>query len=1517
MPKKRILSFILCLIMLGSCLPYNFVFADSGGKNERMVYLHAQGENPTNTPDMSTVYMNETTDLYFAVDNPNKGAYENGKHTEPQYDLNGYTVTIYFDPSYFDYAAQGSSPIDYTVPDRQAQTSPGDTESTGSGDVSDVPTETGYYPYRQGSSSAVINGKTYKTAYLTVFFSGSWLPQKNDTQKWYNLCKLPLTPKKTGSTQVFFDTTGEDGKSVELFAKNTSEELSDQTFDCTYINGGYHTINIRDKNRPSAPTADLPEGKYTEKQTVTLTAEKGCEIWYSTDGENYEKYTSPIEFDISTTIKCYAKRVTDGKTSNTVTFNYEIVPEPPYLFVEKSGAKQLITNIYSDYDEFTVYVSDKSVYGNIDDANEVYYTFSDISEDNFTEGTDPEKEWVKVTKTNPTIEITKKRVVRLITKKLSEYSDVSTYYLSIKPAKVTADKPSGEYGEKLDVMLSCPTTDAEIYYTLDGSDPIANGIKYLDPITLAKDTTLRAAAKFDGQYSDISSYYYIFKSFDDFGIDAFYPSGVYEGSVNVTLTANNPEKSIKYSTDNGTTWLDYKKTLVIDKDTIILAKAGSGGDWGNAYTFTYKIKPMPPVFAPESAQFTNASEITVFCVESTSETTDRFKLYYTLDGSDPITSGTRIQADADSDSAVIDIKKYTVISAVVLKDDSTYSSVVTHSYDIVMKKPSQPITTLTPGNYTRKIGDESGFSTQFMPVSEETKIYYTVSYNGDFVSDPVPNTTGTVQYDGTPIGVKGHTIIKAIAVNIFGIKSDVGIFEYTVTPEAPKAAPSATVSGNLPVVPITAVKGSTVKYEINGFKNEFVCDDGKFYLDTKTGNAYKDEACTEPLGNQNDNTLSAPAVLNISAHLDGVESLENRYTYNVSDADTLAAPYADKETAEYEEISVDADDNLLYIHLYSLNSGDTIEYKLNNAANWTDYDGNDGNSVKINNDTILQIRSKKDGKYSAVSSYVYNFVPLAPIITLPSGRYSKSNAVTTKIEYDSRAPKNRNYDIYYRPNGEKRDFRYNNIELEINHTMSFKAYVKNNTTGRVSKNAINYYIIESESTMGGSVYVASPYDVSRISADVLSTGDYAEGIKLLTQNKNASIHYFYSYTLKETGDSRATTDRAYDNIPISVNSAMSDITINAWLEDENGRIADSDMTHKIEFVHLNIPKTSLGSDKVEFSAGTAYTLINEYSNDKNILLYYTLDGSDPTDESNANRKLYGGETLTLNEAVTVKAVYLSVCGKCVWCKDDKPELCTDKVYGRTGEYKYTVPTVIHMGGGGGGGGRTSTDNTRKYTKDVFGNEHPTHIGYINGYPDGSVQPNGNITREEITSILYRIVNHDYEKPFAATGEVFDDVKTDRWSAHDIEYMSEKGIVLGYPDGEFKPENNLTRAEFAALISRFAKLEKTDAENPFPDLDKSHWAYDDILKLSASGLMQGYEDGTYRPEDMITRAEVMTVINKILGRNPSESYVKSLDLDPFTDLTKDKWYYTAVLEATVTHNYFLDNKNTEIKWEDCK
>ncbi len=1525
-------------------------------KSLRTVYLHAQGKNPTVTPNVSTVYMGDTAEIYFAVDKPNKGDYnadatvEAEKHLEPHYDLNGYTVKIYFDPAFFAFVNDSSSPIDYTVPDNNLDESGSDKEEVGSGDdmeeVDNTPQKPGYFPYKHGSTGTVeINGKDYRSAYATIFFSGSWLPMEeeeldedgNPIPAWYNLAKLPLTPLKTGNTEVFIDVDGADEFTLELFAKNTTDEYS-QTFLFDTVNGGYHQIIIRDKLKPDPPVPNPIAGKYTEKQYVELIAEEGCDIYYSVDGGvTIHKYVpgEKIEIERTNEIVTYAKRISDGRDSNTVTYTYQIVPKAPVLY-DDDDTSILIPNIYSEYTTYEVLVSENTPFASIDDQNEIFYTFGTLElDESLTDedaDPDPETEWVKLPKSTQSIEITKSETVRLYTRNMvtGEVSDVSVYYLSVKPDVVESSHPSGEYDTKIDVQLTTKTAGAEIYYTTNQTDPITNGILYDPdiPITLYRDTTIRAVAKYDGVYGDITSFYYLFTMRDDYGVDAFYPSGVYEGSVNVTLTPYNPENTVKYSTDGGKTWKDFDELLVIDTDTEILAKAvDPEGKEGEVYTFTYKIKPLAPEFAPESTQFTNSDKVTIFSPESTNATTERYDLYYTIDGTDPITSKTRIHANEQSDSATITINDYTVVSAVVLKDGKSYSNVVTHSYDIVTKKPIKPITTLTPGNYTHEIGNTDGFSTKFLPIPEGTQIYYTISYDGTFTADPIPGEDGTYLYDGNPIDVKGHTIIKAVAVNVFGVKSDIGIFEYIVTPEAPVAAPSGSVSGDkLPIVMVNAVKGSTVKYEIGEgdekFENEFVADDETFYIDTNTGNAYLDPDCTLRLGEKNEGTISSPAILHIKAELDNIESEPNTYIYSLSNNEKqLAPPYPDKDTGVYEEIRVieGDEDTVLEIKLYSINYGDTIQYKLDTDDEWTDYSSS--KSIKLTEDAVLLLRSEKDGNYSAVVSYVYNFVPLPPIITLPSGTYSTNLGLPiTMIELDPRAPKNKDYNIFYRRNGDPGDFRYMGTELEIEHTMSFKAYVINEDSERTSKNTIHYYIIENQDAASGSVYVATPYDVPRISAHVLATGEYAKGIKLLTNNKDAKIQYHYTYTTVD-GKRATTNDYIYDNAaPIFVNSSMEDISITAKLLDKDGNeIENSEKTFYIDFIHLEVPLTSLAlanPTQIEYKKNTLYTLIDDYPNDDTIVLYYTLDGSDPSDPNNPERKIYAGEEFKLTKETTVKTVYFSACDggtqTCVECRNDKIQDCLNGVYGAVGTYTYNVPTKT---GGSSGGGTTVTE--RKYTVDYFGFEHPTHISYIKGYPDGSVQPDGQITREEMAAILYRVKNKQYEEPFKTTGEVFPDVEKNRWSVTEIEYMTYHGVIKGYPEGDFRPTGHLTRAEFAALIRRFTDLPDSEDENIFPDLSEDHWAYGDIMALYSIGFLNGYEDGTMRPDNTITRAEVMKVMNIILGRKPIESYVKSLEVNPFNDLETDKWYYVDVLEATITHNYYLNNGGYEYKWEDIK
>ena len=889
MTSKKIISLLLCIVMLTGLFS-NFALADSAEKTTRTVYLHAQGRNPDVTVNNSTVYIGENADIYFSIDNPNKGDYDKATdtHKEPQYDLNGYTLRIFFDATYFDFAGNSSAPIDYKIPDENIDTSEKDDEELGEDTGTNVPQTKGYFVYKHGNGTYTLGEKTYASAYITVFYSGGYVPQKEDGQLWYDLAKLSLVPKKTGSTFVFLDVdSGDEDYTLELFAKNQSDELSDQTFTYNVINGGYHYITIKDKTKPAPPVATPGSGSYVDKVTVELTQEKGLPIYYTLDGSEPAgnpqriKYDGPIEIEMDTTIKACSFREADDKYSNSVSYEYKIIPDRPYLFDED---KVILPDINSLYTKSDVYVSDKDVFGNIEDGSEVYYTFAELDAQNPVIGTNPETDWVKVEKMNPVIEIDKNRTVRLITDKLGKYSEVALYYFTIKPLAPESNYYSGEYDKKIDVTLSCDTEGAVIYYTTDGSDPQTNGLEYTNiPITLFKDTTLRAVSFYDGEWSDKVSYYYIFNFYDDFGVDAFYPSGVYEGSVNVTLTPNNPHNTVMYHTGDGQ-WKVYDDVLVLDSDTDLVAKAveydenGSVKTEGEEYTYVYKIKPLPPEFAPESTQFTNANKITVYTIETTESNTSRYKLYYTLDGTDPITSRTRILADDASDTAVIDITKYTVVTAVVLKDGVSYSNVVKHSYDIVTVKPVKPLTTLAPGYYIHEIGGE-GFETQFMPVPKGTKIYYTINYDGTLCPDPVPNTEGTYEYDGTSfIDIKGNTVIKAVAVNSFGVKSDIGIFPYVVTPEAPKAAPSATINGTeLPLVPVDAVDGSTVKYTIGGFTNEFAnSGDERFYIDTSTGMAYRDELRTQQLGAINTSINTGNVTLTISATLDGIESDVNR-----------------------------------------------------------------------------------------------------------------------------------------------------------------------------------------------------------------------------------------------------------------------------------------------------------------------------------------------------------------------------------------------------------------------------------------------------------------------------------------------------------------------------------------------------------------------------------------------------------------------------------------------------------------
>jgi len=192
-----------------------------------------------------------------------------------------------------------------------------------------------------------------------------------------------------------------------------------------------------------------------------------------------------------------------------------------------------------------------------------------------------------------------------------------------------------------------------------------------------------------------------------------------------------------------------------------------------------------------------------------------------------------------------------------------------------------------------------------------------------------------------------------------------------------------------------------------------------------------------------------------------------------------------------------------------------------------------------------------------------------------------------------------------------------------------------------------------------------------------------------------------------------------------------------------------------------------------------------------------------------------------------------------------------------------------------------------------------HILYIVGYPDGEVKPNNNITREEVVAALYRLLDPSYRASIDTDDCYFPDVEEGRWSYDAVAAFQNAGHVVGDPDGSFRPSSPITRAEFVTIVNHFAPSEAEHNGSRFADV-AGHWAEDAINASSIDwSWVTGYEDGTFRPNAYITRAEAVTIINKMLVRYGD---VESTFAKQWPDLFESDWYYAAMIEATTAHDY---------------
>lgn len=194
-----------------------------------------------------------------------------------------------------------------------------------------------------------------------------------------------------------------------------------------------------------------------------------------------------------------------------------------------------------------------------------------------------------------------------------------------------------------------------------------------------------------------------------------------------------------------------------------------------------------------------------------------------------------------------------------------------------------------------------------------------------------------------------------------------------------------------------------------------------------------------------------------------------------------------------------------------------------------------------------------------------------------------------------------------------------------------------------------------------------------------------------------------------------------------------------------------------------------------------------------------------------------------------------------------------------------------------------------------------HLAFLSGYANGTFEPDRNMTRAEVTTMFARLLT---EKMAAdqTYSNTFSDVAKSHWAANYIGYMQQFGIITGYADGSFRPDASVTRAEFAAIASRFERL--TEGTKSFSDVPSSHWAAKYINFAATRGWVNGYADGTFRPNNSITRAEVAAVTCRLLERNADQSYIRShlSELRAFTDVSESHWAYWYTIEAANGHDY---------------
>jgi len=243
-----------------------------------------------------------------------------------------------------------------------------------------------------------------------------------------------------------------------------------------------------------------------------------------------------------------------------------------------------------------------------------------------------------------------------------------------------------------------------------------------------------------------------------------------------------------------------------------------------------------------------------------------------------------------------------------------------------------------------------------------------------------------------------------------------------------------------------------------------------------------------------------------------------------------------------------------------------------------------------------------------------------------------------------------------------------------------------------------------------------------------------------------------------------------------------------------------------------------------------------------------------------------------------------------------------------------VPATTSGGGGGGGGGghHGDGDTTRPDLPDldVFTSDH---IAYLVGFPDGTIRPNSTITRAEVATIFFRLLDDHYRVHIWSQRNPFSDVVSTNWFNNAVSTLANADIVDGFPDGTFKGTQAITRAEFVTIVARFLDDVDYAGSDRFNDIS-GHWAREYINVVGQYDWIRGFGAGDFRPNQSITRAEAAAIVNRMLDRQPQSVYDLLPDMVTWPDnMNENAWFYLYIQEATNSHDFEMKADRVHERW----